>query len=147
MELKNQNNIIKNIFIKMLLKKGGKNIAETLYNNILIELLKKTKQKPIFILIKTIDNLSPTLKLINVPISKRRKRKKKSRYFLIFFEKEKQIKNSINYILFFSKKRKTNFLKNIVNEILGTFNNKSKSIDKNKEAYKDINKLRYNIKY
>ena len=60
MELKNQNNIIKNIFIKMLLKKGGKNIAETLYNNILIELLKKTKQKPIFILIKTIDNLSPT---------------------------------------------------------------------------------------
>nr|YP_009327229.1 ribosomal protein S7 [Aphanomyces astaci]AOQ30623.1 ribosomal protein S7 [Aphanomyces astaci] len=147
MELKNQNNMIKNIFIKMLLKKGGKNIAETLYNNILIELLKKTKQKPIFILIKTIDNLSPTLKLINVPISKRRKKKKKSRYFLIFFKKEKQIKNSINYILFFSKKRKTNFLKNIVNEILSTFNNKSKSIDKNKEVYKDINKLRYNIKY
>jgi ribosomal protein S7 len=147
MELKNQNNIIKNIFIKMLLKKGGKNIAEILYNNILIELLKKTKQKPIFILIKTIDNLSPTLKLINVPVSKRRKNKKKSRYFLIFLNEEKQIKNSINYIILFSKKRKTNFLKNIVNEILNTFNNKSKSIDKNKETYKDINKLRYNIKY
>ena len=147
MELKNQNNNIKNIFIKMLLKKGNKNIAENLYNNILIELLKKTKQKPIFILIKTIDNLSPTLKLINVPINKRKKRKKKSRYFLIFFKKEKQIKNSINYIILFYKKRKTNFLKNIVNEILNTFNNKSKSIEKNKEIYKEINKLRYNIKY
>jgi small subunit ribosomal protein S7 len=147
MELKNQNNIIKNIFIQMLLKEGKKSVAENLYNNILIELLKKTKQKPIFILIKTIDNLSPTLKLINVPISKRKKKKRKNNYFLIFLNKEKQIKNSINFILFYSRKRKTNFLKNITNEILGTFNKKSKSIDKNKEIYKEINKLRYNIRY
>lgn len=146
MELKNQNNIIKNIFIQMLLKKGKKTIAENLYNNILIELLKKTKQKPIFILIKTIDNLSPTLKLINIPVNKR-KRKKKSNYFLIFLNKEKQIKNSINFLLHFSRKRKTNFLKNITTEILNTFNKKSKSIEKNKEIYKDINKLRYNIRY
>lgn len=147
MEQKNQNNIIKDIFIKMLLKKGKKSIAENLYNNILIEILKKTKQKPLFILIKTIDNLSPTLKLINIPVGKRKKRKKKSRYFLIFLNKEKQIKNSINFILFFSRKRKTNFLKNITNEILNTFNKKSKSIEKNKEIYKEINKLRYNIRY
>jgi ribosomal protein S7 len=147
MEQKNQNNIIKDIFIKMLLKKGKKSIAENLYNNILIEILKKTKQKPLFILIKTIDNLSPTLKLINIPVGKRKKRKKKSRYFLIFLNKEKQIKNSINFILFFSRKRKTNFLKNITNEILSTFNKKSKSIEKNKEIYKEINKLRYNIRY
>ena len=146
MEQKNQNNIIKDIFIKMLLKKGKKSIAENLYNNILIEILKKTKQKPLFILIKTIDNLSPTLKLINIPVGKRKK-KKKSRYFLIFLNKEKQIKNSINFILFFSRKRKTNFLKNITNEILSTFNKKSKSIEKNKEIYKEINKLRYNIRY
>jgi len=144
---KNQNNLIKNIFIKMLLKKGKQTIAENLYNNILINLLKKTKQKPIFILIKAIDNLSPTLKLINVPISKRKKRKKKIHYFLIFLNEEKQIKNSINFMLFFSRKRKTNFLKNIVNEIINTFNKKSKSIEKNKEIYKEINKLRYNIKY
>lgn len=76
MEQKNQNNIIKDIFIKMLLKKGKKSIAENLYNNILIEILKKTKQKPLFILIKTIDNLSPTLKLINIPVGKRKKKKK-----------------------------------------------------------------------
>ena len=144
---KNQNNFIKNIFIKMLLKKGKKIIAEKLYNNILINLLKKTKQKPIFILIKAIDNLSPTLKLINVPVSKRKKRKKKNRYFLIFLNEEKQIKNSINYMLFFSRKRKTNFLKNIVSEIINTFNKKSKSIEKNKATYKEINKLRYNIQY
>ena len=30
----------------MLLKKGKKNLAEKIYNNILIELRKKTKQKP-----------------------------------------------------------------------------------------------------
>jgi len=147
MVLKNQNNYIKDVFIKMLLKKGKKTVAENLYNNILINLLKKTKQKPIFILIKAIDNLSPTLKLINIPINKRKRRRRKKPYFLIFLNEEKQIKNSINYMLFFSRKRKTNFLKNIINEIINTFNKKSKSIDKNKEIYNEINKLRYNIKY
>ncbi len=86
MEQKNQNNIIKDIFIKMLLKKGKKSIAENLYNNILIEILKKTKQKPLFILIKTIDNLSPTLKLINIPVGKRKKRKKKKSLLFNFFK-------------------------------------------------------------
>lgn len=147
MELKKQDNNIKNIFIQMLLKKGKKSIAENIYNNILINLLKKTKQKPIFILIKTIDNLSQTLKLINIPIGKRRRKKKQSRYFLIFLNEKKQIKNSINLILSFSRKRRTNFLKNITNEILSTFNKKSKSIQKKLEIYKEINKLRYNIRY
>ncbi len=147
MELNNQNNLIKNLFIKMLLKKGKKSIAENLYNNILIELRKKTKQKPLFILIKTIDILAPKLKLINVPVSKRKTRKKKSKYFLMFLNKEKQIKDAINWLLFFSRKRKTNFLKNILNEILGTYNNKSKSITKRDDNYIEIQKLRYNIKF
>ena len=147
MELNDQNNLIKNSFIKMLLKKGKKSIAENLYNNILIELRKKTKQKPLFILIKTIDILAPKLKLINVPVSKRRTRKKKNKYFLMFLNKEKQIKDAVNWLLFFSRKRKTNFLKNILNEILGTFNNKSKSIVKRDDTYIEIQKLRYNIKF
>ena len=147
MELNNQNNIIKNLFIKMLLKKGKKSIAENLYNNILIELRKKTKQKPLFILIKTIDILAPKLKLINVPVSKRKTRKKKSKYFLMFLNKEKQIKDAINWLLLFSRKRKTNFIKNIINEIIGTFNNKSKSISKRDDTYIEIQKLRYNIKF
>nr|YP_008475340.1 ribosomal protein S7 [Achlya hypogyna]YP_008475371.1 ribosomal protein S7 [Achlya hypogyna]AGS55481.1 ribosomal protein S7 [Achlya hypogyna]AGS55482.1 ribosomal protein S7 [Achlya hypogyna] len=147
MELNDQNNQIRNSFIKMLLKKGKKSIAENLYNNILIELRKKTKQKPIFILIKTIDILAPKLKLINVPVSKRKTRKKKNKYFLMFLNKEKQIKDAINWLLFYSRKRKANFLKNIINEILGTFNHKSKSIIKRDETYIEIQKLRYNIKF
>jgi ribosomal protein S7 len=148
MEQKRKDYNIKNIFINMLLKNGKKNISEYFYNNILIELLKKTKQKPFFILIKTINNLLPALKLINIPFGRRRKRnKKKKKYFLIFLNKEKQIKNSIRLLLLFSKKKKTNFLKNITIEIINTFNKKSKSILKKQEIYKEINKLRYNIKY
>ena len=147
MELKDQNNLIKNSFIKMLLKKGKKSIAENLYNNILIELRKNTKQKPLFILIKTIDILAPKLKLIHIPISKRRTRKRKNKYFLMFLNKEKQIKDAINWILFFSRKKKTNFLKNILKEILGTFNNKSQSIIKRDNIYIEIQKLKYNIKF
>lgn len=147
MELNDQNNLIRNSFIKILLKKGKKSIAENYYNNILIELRKKTKQKPLFILIKTIDILAPKLKLINVPISKRKTRKKKNKYFLMFLNKEKQIKDAINWIVTFSRKRKTNVLKNIINEILGSFNNKSKSIIKRNEIYIEIQKLRYNIKF
>jgi len=147
MELNDQNNLIRNLFIKMLLKKGKKSIAENLYNNILIELRKKTKQKPLFILIKTIDILAPKLKLINVPVSKRRTRKRKNKYFLMFLNKEKQIKDAINWMLSFSRKRKTNFLKNILNEILSTLNNKSKSIVKRDDIYIEVQKLRYNIKF
>ncbi len=147
MELNDQNNLIKNSFIKMLLKKGKKSIAETFYKNILIELRKKTKQKPIFILIKTIDILAPKLKLINVPVSKRKTRKKKNKYFLMFLNKEKQIKDAINWILFFSRKRKSNLLKNILGEILGTFNNKSKCLIKRDDIYLEIKKLRYKIKF
>ena len=147
MELKNQNNLIRTSFIKMLLKKGKKSIAENLYSNILIELRKKTKQNPIFILIKTIDILAPFLKLINVQVSKRRTRKRKNRYFLMFLNNEKRVKDAINWILFFSRKRKTNLLKNIINEILSTFNNKSKSINKRDDTYIEIQKLRYNIKF
>ena len=54
MELKNEKIIIKNIFIKILMKKGKKNISEKLFKKILILLKIKTKQKPIFILNKSI---------------------------------------------------------------------------------------------
>jgi hypothetical protein len=65
----------------------------------------------------------------------------------MFLNKEKQVKDAINWILFFSRKRKTNLLKNIINEILSTFNNKSKSINKRDDTYIEIQKLRYNINF
>lgn len=143
----NKNIMIKKLFIKMLLKKGKKNLAEKIYNNILIELRKKTKQKPIFILIKVINILSPGVKLINVPISKRRTKKKKSKYYLMFLNLENSYKIVINWILFYSRKRKTNFLKNIINEIYNIIDNKGKSVDKRNEIGIELNKLRHTIKF
>jgi ribosomal protein S7 len=148
MEQKKKEINIKDIFIKLLLKEGKKHISEKIFNNILINLKNKTKQKPKFILIKTIQNLSPKLKLISVPVGKRKTKKKnsRSRYFLMFLNEEKQIKISINWILSFSKTNK-NFTQNIINEILETFNNKSKSIEKKKQMYTEIKKLKYNIRF
>ena len=143
----NKNIMIKNLFIKMLLKKGKKNLAEKIYNNILIELRKKTKQKPIFILIKVINILSPRIKLINVPINKRKTKNRKNKYYLIFLNLENSYKIVINWILFYSRKRKINFLKNILNEIYNIINNKGKSIDKRNEIGMELNKLRHTIKF
>jgi len=149
MEQKKKKINIKDIFIKLLLKEGKKHISEKIFNNILINLKNKTKQKPKFILIKTIQNLSPKLKLISIPLVKRKTNKKKfrSRYFLMFLNEEKQIKISINWILYISKTKPQNFTQNITNEILETFNKKSKSIEKKKQMYNEIKKLRYNIKF
>jgi ribosomal protein S7 len=143
----NKNIIIKELFIKMLLKKGKKNLAEKIYNNILIELRKKTKQKPIFILIKIINILSPGVKLINVPISKRKIKRRKNRYYLMFLNLENSYKIVINWILFYSRKRKTNFLKNVINEIYNILDNKGKSINKRNEIGIELNKLRHSIKF
>jgi ribosomal protein S7 len=131
----------------MLLKKGKKNLAEKIYNNILIELRKKTKQKPIFILIKIINILSPGVKLINVPISKRKIKRRKNRYYLMFLNLENSYKIVINWILFYSRKRKTNFLKNVINEIYNILDNKGKSINKRNEIGIELNKLRHSIKF
>lgn len=145
MEQKKLEISIEDIFIKILLKNGKKSIAEKLFQNILILLKKKTKQKPNFILIKTIQNLSPKLKLISVPVGKKKKKNSKNRYFLMFLNEEKQIKISIIWLLSFSKSK--NFIQNISNEILETFNKKSKSIEKKKQMYTEIKKLKYNIKF
>ncbi len=131
----------------MLLKKGKKNLAEKIYNNILIELRKKTKQKPIFTLIKTVNILSPGIKLINVPISKRKTQKRKNKHFLMFLNTENRYKIGINWILTYSRKRKINFLKNIINEIFNILNNKGKSIEKRNEIGMELNKLRHTIKF
>ena len=149
MEQKKQykNLLIRDLFIKMLLKKGKKNLAEKIYNNILIELRKKTKQKPLFILIKTVNILTPGIKLINVPVSRRRTKKRKNRHFLMFLNLENYYKIGINWILSYSRKRKTNFLKNIINEIFNVLDNKGKSVEKRNEIGMELNKLRHTIKF
>ena len=140
MELKYEESKIKKLFINMLLKKGKKNCSENLFKNILINLKKRTKQKPNFILFKSIDNLLPKLKTISIPNKKRNKnKKKKDRYFLMLLDENKQIKKSISWFLLNSK------LKNIENEIIQTSKNKGKTINTKKQYYKNIKKLKFNL--
>jgi ribosomal protein S7 len=141
MELNYEEYRIKKIFINMLLRKGKKTNSENIFKNILINLKKITKQKPNFILIKSIKNLLPKLKAISIPNKKKSKKKKKDVYFLMFLNENKQIKKSINWLLLNSN------LKNIVNEIIQTSKNKSKTINTKKQYYKDIKKLKFNIRF
>lgn len=141
MELNYEEYKIKKIFINMLLKKGKKMNSENIFKNILINLKKTTKQKPNFILIKAIKNLLPKLKAISIPNKKKINKKKKNMYFLMFLNEDKQIKKSISWLLSNSN------LKNITNEIIQTSKNKSKTINTKKQYYKDIKKLKFNIRF
>jgi ribosomal protein S7 len=142
MELNYEEFKIKKIFINMLLRKGKKNNSENIFKNILIHLKKTTKQKPYFILLKCIKNLLPKLKAISIPNKKKNtKKKKKDSYFLMFLNEEKQIKQSISWLILNSN------LKNITNEIIQTSKNKSKTINTKKELYKEIKKLKFNIRF
>jgi ribosomal protein S7 len=141
MELNYEEYRIKKNFINMLLRKGKKTNSENIFKNILINLKKITKQKPNFILIKSIKNLLPKLKAISIPNKKKSKKKKKDVYFLMFLNENKQIKKSISWLLLNSN------LKNIVNEIIQTSKNRSKTINTKKQYYKDIKKLKFNIRF
>jgi ribosomal protein S7 len=141
MELNYEESKIKKLFINVLLKKGKKTKSENIFKNILINLKKVTKQKPNFILLKCINNLVPKLKTISIPNRKKGKKKKKDLYFLMFLNEDKQIKISINWL--FSNSN----LDNIVNEIIQTSKNKSKTINFKKEYYRDIKKLKFNLNF
>ncbi len=138
MELNYEEFKIKQIFINLLLKKGKKTNSEYIFKKILINLKKTTKQKPNFILFKCIKNLLPKLKVISIPNKKKRSKKRDS-YFLMFLNKEKQIKKSIMWLI------KDVNIKNINNEIIQTSKNKGKTISIKKEMYKEIKKLKFNI--
>ncbi len=140
MELNFEEYKVKKLFINILLKKGKKINSEIILKKILINIKKKTKQKPIFILMKCINNLLPKLKTIGLPKKKRfTKKKNKNLFFLMFLNLDKQIKTSINWLFLNSK------LENIVNEIIQTSQNKGKTVNYKKEYYKDIKKLKFNL--
>ena len=142
MELKYEDFKIKKLFVNVLLKKGKKTKSENIFKNILIDLKKKTKQKPIFILSKCINNLLSKLKTFSLTNKKKKKKKKKKDlYFLIFLNEDKQIKISINWL--FSNSN----LENIMNEIIQTSKNKSKTINFKKEYYRNMRKLKYNLNF
>jgi ribosomal protein S7 len=137
MEQKKQNHIIKKLFINLLMKKGKKNNSEIIFFNILKLLKIKTKQKPIFILNKSILNLIVKIKLIDIKYSRKKK------FFLHFLKFKNQIKISIISLL----KNKNNFinLNLLTNEIINIYQKKSKLIEQRKIYYKKIKTLKYNL--
>lgn len=137
MELNYEEYKIKQLFINILLKNGKKTNSEIIFKTILIELKKKTKQKPMFILLKAINNLLPKLKTISIPNKK--KSKKKNSFFLMFLDENKQIKMSVSWLL------KNTKLQNMTNEILLTANKKSKTFQYKKKYYYEIKKLKFNL--
>lgn len=137
MELNYEEYKIKQLFINILLKNGKKTNSEIIFNTILIQLKKKTKQKPMFVLLKAINNLLPKLKAISIPNKK--KSKKKNTFFLMFLEEDKQIKMSVLWLLKNAK------LQNITNEIILTANKKSKTFQHKKKYYYEIKKLKFNL--
>ena len=140
MELKYEEYKIKQLFIKMLLKRGKKTSSESIFKNVLINLKKITKQKPNFILFKAIENLLPKLKAISIPNKRRKKKKKRDRYFLMLLDEDKQIKKSISWLLVSNLN-----IGKLTSEIIQTSRNKSKTINTKKQYYKNIKKLKFNL--
>ena len=140
MELKYEEYKIKQLFIKMLLKRGKKTSSESIFKNVLINLKKITNQKPNFILFRAIENLLPKLKAISIPNKRRKKKKKRDRYFLMLLDEDKQIKKSISWLL----ASNVNIGK-LTSEIIQTSRNKSKTINTKKQYYKNIKKLKFNL--
>jgi ribosomal protein S7 len=140
MELNYEEYKIKHLFINMLLKKGKKTNSENIFKNILINLKQITKQKPNFILMKCIKNLLPKIKVISIP-NKKKSKKKKNRYFLMFLNEDKQIKKAISWLFLNAN------IKNITSEIIQTSKFKSKTFNFKKEYYREIKKLKFNIKF
>ena len=128
---------INSIFINFFTRKGKKVVIEKILNKILIDLKKKTKQKPNFIFIKALKSLSPKLKVIDAK-SKRKRAKKKS--IIIYLNDENQIRNGIRFLI------KTTKLNNMSNEIIKVYQKKSKSLLLKQQFYKQIKRMRYNLK-
>jgi ribosomal protein S7 len=140
MELNYKNNIIKNLFINILLKKGLKINSEKILKKILIKLKKIIKKKPNIILKNLIKNLSPKIKIIE--ISKKKKWKNKKNYLFIFLKKDKQIKISIKWLFSNLKFKSKLDLENIIQEIIQIYINKGQIINFKKNYYKEIKKLK-----
>jgi ribosomal protein S7 len=137
---------IKKVFINLLLKQGKKEISEKKFKNLLKQLKKKTKKNTNKIFIKSIKNLLPKIKTIPF-INKRSRKKKKSKnfnkYFLMFLKRDKQIKTSFLWLFQHSGKN----LKKLDIEMLKTAKNKSATIFFKKNYYREIKKLKYNLKF
>lgn len=140
-------NIIKNLFINILLKKGKKANSEKIVKFIIKNIKKTTQNNPKKIIKQFIFKTSPKIKIIEVLKKKRyikRKWKKKKKLFLlIFLYKDRQIKIPIKWLINNNKKN-NNYIK-LTQDIIQTTKNKGKIINLKKNYYNDIMKTRFFI--
>jgi ribosomal protein S7 len=144
MELNYENKKIKTLFINILLKKGKKIKSEKIIKKILINIKKNTNKNPNKIIKILIKKTAPKIKYIEInKIKRKRKRKwnkKKSLYVFIYLFEDKQIKMPIKWL--FLDYKKINYLQ-ITQEILQATKNTGKLINKKKNYYKEIKKLKF----
>lgn len=156
----NNNNTIK-LFTNIFIKKGNKNTSENILNKLLQEFKKKRFQKKklnqesSLILRETIEEISPNLKIINIPFKKRQKRiiiKKKWRKRLKWYKNKKKnyhflIYNFKSLIKNGSRILKKNIkIKRLAPELLKIFNGKSNILNLRKDFYNNLKKITYEAK-
>jgi len=130
-------------FIKFLMKKGEKSIAENIFYKTLYYIRKQTKNNPLIILNKAIKNAKPGL---NIKISKKNKSHKGNIILPQLITPKKQLFFAINWIIKNSKLRKEkNFIFRLSSEIINTANGRSNTIEMKKNIYASAIKGRVNL--
>ena len=161
------------LFKNILIKKGNRGASEKILNKILRELKKKRFQKKkikkknkknkikinqstSMTLTKVLEEVSPALKIINVPFKKRfkwiivkkkwRKRIKKRRvfrkkYFILIYNSKHLIKNGSRLL------KKNIKLKYLIQEIFKIYNKKSRFLNLRKDFYKEFKKIKYESRF
>lgn len=127
----------KHFFINYLNKKGKKNKTEKIYNNLLINLKRKKKEKPYNFFEDTIKTLQPKIDIKNI-----------SRYksIIVPVKKTKQINLSLKWLTESFLKNKINKNEHLLNEFLNTLEFKSSSYEKKMSIYKNSQKFKYNTR-
>jgi ribosomal protein S7 len=127
----------KHFFINYLNKKGKKNKTEKIYNNLLINLKRKKKEKPDNFFEDTIKTLQPKIDIKNI-----------SRYksIIVPVKKTKQINLSLKWLTESFLKNKINKNEHLLNEFLNTLEFKSSSYEKKMSIYKNSQKFKYNTR-
>ena len=118
------------LLILSLMKKGKKEVAESLVFELLILLRGHSKSSPFLTLQKAVDNVKPLIGFRNV-------RLRGSSYKIPFFMKEEdQIKRAFNWFISSAKKSKKNLSSSLAKEIVQASLGQGDLIHKRNEIHK-----------
>lgn len=144
MEHGNQKNKIYKILVNLIIKKGKKNLSEIKINNLFRAVYLKTKQKPLFILEKSLQNLCIPIRYHKIPT-----RKGFFLYNLCILNPLQQLRWSIRLILKYSSFTPTNIINIFFKKKNKIYQEKRKYfyfLKKNKFNLKTINRQQYRFR-